>query len=73
MQIEKVEIITDKYYKESNPLDAKDSFEELLDAHPEISCDHPDHTEADEWRSMPAPLYEQWMSTGVKPHRGIFV
>jgi hypothetical protein len=68
---EPTELIPDKYYTDGNPLDAKDSFEELLAAKPEISCDHPDHTPADEWRAMPAPMWKKWMETGIKPQRRI--
>lgn len=63
------ELIPDKYYLERDYTIATDSFEELLNMHPEISCDHPDHTVHDEWRAMPANQWKEWIETGIKPIR----
>lgn len=58
------------YFKKSNPSIAYPSFEELLKAHPEVSCDHPDY---DPYYCMDEVEWKEWMRTGIKPQHAVIV
>lgn len=61
------------YYKVTDPKTAFGTFEELIEYHPEVQCEHPDYHPDESYKAMDADAWHRWMKTGVRESEEVIV